>query len=409
MAVIIKQSTAMTHLMGPFIDNTDGVTAKTALSITQALTRLSKNGGDPAQKNESSTAVHKENGYYAVSLDTTDTNTVGRLRLMVTITGAMPVADDFIVIAASAYNAMVAGTAGMPTDISTLVTTNLDATVTSRLASASYTAPDNASITTILGRTDVATSTRLASASYTAPDNASITTILGRTDVATSTRLATSGYTAPDNADVVLIKTATDKLNSMVQLNGANYEYKTTALVNAPGVNASTIWGYSGRSLDSDPTLNKVSTMLEAGTAPLTYQFTADALENAPGVDASTIWAYSSRSLTDKTGFALAVTPPTAAQIDTQLSGTHGNGAWGGASGTGSIAWTYNVFNSDTGDPLDGVSIKITSDIAGLHNVASGISDAFGNATFYLDAGTYYVWCQHSGYNFSNPDTEVVS
>ena len=41
------------------------------------------------------------------------------------------------------------------------------------LLSSGYTAPDNASITTILGRTDVATSTRLASASYTTPPTTS--------------------------------------------------------------------------------------------------------------------------------------------------------------------------------------------------------------------------------------------
>lgn len=77
---------------------------------------------------------------------------------------------------------------------------NLDATVSSRLATAGYTAPPSAAairieidanstgLAAIFARTDVATSTRLASAGYTAPDNASIATILTRTDVATSTR-----------------------------------------------------------------------------------------------------------------------------------------------------------------------------------------------------------------------------
>jgi hypothetical protein len=90
---------------------------------------------------------------------------------------------------------------------------NLDATVSSRLASASYSAPPSAStvasqvrteLTTELGRIDVATSTRLASASYSAPPSAAtvatqvrteLTTELGRIDVATSTRLASGNVT----------------------------------------------------------------------------------------------------------------------------------------------------------------------------------------------------------------------
>ena len=27
---------------------------------------------------------------------------------------------------------------------------------------------------------------------------------------------------------------------------------------------------------------------------------------------------------------------------------------------------------------------------------------------FYLDPGTYYVWAAKAGYNFTNPDTEIV-
>jgi len=53
------------------------------------------------------------------------------------------------------------------------------------------------------------------------------------------------------------------------------------------------------------------------------------------------VWAAVSRTITggtiatvsDKTGYSLSVTPPTAAQIDTQLSGTHGAGAWATATG----------------------------------------------------------------------------
>jgi len=77
---------------------------------------------------------------------------------------------------------------------------------------------------TELGRIDAAVSTRLASASYTAPttpptaaQNASavrteLSTELGRVDAAVSTRLASSAYTAPANSDISAIKSKTDNL-----------------------------------------------------------------------------------------------------------------------------------------------------------------------------------------------------
>jgi hypothetical protein len=58
--------------------------------------------------------------------------------------------------------------------------------------------------------------TRLASSSYTAPDNTGIAAIESalstNLDVAVSTRLASSSYTAPDNADIAAIKAKTDNL-----------------------------------------------------------------------------------------------------------------------------------------------------------------------------------------------------
>lgn len=79
------------------------------------------------------------------------------------------------------------------------------------------------------------------------------------------------------------------------------------------------------------------------------------------------------------------------------------------AAGAGSITWTYTVTDADTGALLDGVSVWVTSDSAGLTVVASGTTDNLGVVTFYLDAGNYYIWCSKAGYNFSNPDTETVS
>lgn len=100
----IKQSTIVTKKMGPFVDDADGKTAETGLTIAQADIRLSKNGGDFAQTNNSAGATHDENGYYGVPLDATDTATLGSLRLAIHKSGALPVWQDFMVIPAHIYD-----------------------------------------------------------------------------------------------------------------------------------------------------------------------------------------------------------------------------------------------------------------------------------------------------------------
>lgn len=75
--------------------------------------------------------------------------------------------------------------------------------------------------------------------------------------------------------------------------------------------------------------------------------------------------------------------------------------------GAGAITWTYTI--TDGTDPLEGVDVWVTSDVAGTDVLASGTTNSSGVVTFYLDAGTVYVWSQKSGYTFTNPDTEVVS
>jgi len=76
--------------------------------------------------------------------------------------------------------------------------------------------------------------------------------------------------------------------------------------------------------------------------------------------------------------------------------------------GGGAIEKTYTVTDSGTGLAIPDVTVWVTSDSAGSNVLASGITDAYGKVTFYLDAGTVYIWRQKSSYDFDNPDTEVV-
>lgn len=113
----LKQSTAKTLRFGPFVDENDGKTAETALTISQADIRLSKNGGAFAQSNDAGGATHDENGWYSLQLDATDTNTLGPLTVAIHVSGALPVYRHFTVIPANIYDSLVAGSDYLLADV----------------------------------------------------------------------------------------------------------------------------------------------------------------------------------------------------------------------------------------------------------------------------------------------------
>lgn len=110
MAAFLRQSTAVDIALGPFVDATDGVTAETGLTIAQADVRLKKNNGNWAQKNNASSATHEEFGWYEAPLSATDTDTLGILMVAVSVSGALPLWREFLVIPAVVYDALVSGT-----------------------------------------------------------------------------------------------------------------------------------------------------------------------------------------------------------------------------------------------------------------------------------------------------------
>lgn len=112
----LKQSTTVTIQLGPFVDNTDGYTPETGLTITQADVRLSKNGAAFAQKNDANAATHDENGWYRCQINTTDTGTLGRLIVAVYESGALPVWREFEVLPANVFDSIVSGSDYLQTD-----------------------------------------------------------------------------------------------------------------------------------------------------------------------------------------------------------------------------------------------------------------------------------------------------
>jgi hypothetical protein len=76
--------------------------------------------------------------------------------------------------------------------------------------------------------------------------------------------------------------------------------------------------------------------------------------------------------------------------------------------GLGSVQNTITVTVNSV--PKSGVDVWVTSDAAGTNVVAGTlVTDSNGQVIFWLDPGTYYVWQQLAGYNFTVPDTLVVT
>ena len=76
-----------------------------------------------------------------------------------------------------------------------------------------------------------------------------------------------------------------------------------------------------------------------------------------------------------------------------------------GIGGSGNVTHTYTVLDEDT-NPIPDVLVE--AKVAGVV-IQTQTTDTSGEAAFYLAAGTYDFYATKAGFDFTNPDTEVVS
>lgn len=132
MAGILKYNTSASVMIGEFVDDTDGKTAKSGLSLTPSVIYLSKNGGEYTQKNQSDNAAGDPSlvGWYRCSLNGTDTNTLGMLQLAVHVSGALPVWDSWMIVPANIYDSLVTGSDLLDVSASSVLLETIDSTYT---------------------------------------------------------------------------------------------------------------------------------------------------------------------------------------------------------------------------------------------------------------------------------------
>jgi hypothetical protein len=107
----LKQSTAYTFRIGPFVDSTDGFTPETSLTIAYTACLVSKAGAAFGAKSDTTnlTSTGTTEGYYTCVLNTTDTATLGPFRVHIYVSGALPVWQDFMVVPPNVYESLVKG------------------------------------------------------------------------------------------------------------------------------------------------------------------------------------------------------------------------------------------------------------------------------------------------------------
>ena len=184
----MRKNVAGQIVAGQVNSRTDGSPLTTGASVFVTIDGGTQNAGG-------GTATHEGNGCWSYAPTQAETN-------------GNHVAFTFVHASGVNQTVNVYPVAYDPTNATTLGLTNLDATVSSRLATAGYTAPDNASVAAILVDT-AAIDARLPS------DPADQSVVIAATDAiltAVDTRLAASSYTAPDNTSVTAIKAKTDSL-----------------------------------------------------------------------------------------------------------------------------------------------------------------------------------------------------
>lgn len=109
--MFLRQATAsQSRMVGQFIDDTDFKTAKTGLTIANTDVKLNVNGAAGVNKN-SGGGTHRNNGFYSLTFDATDTATVGELAGTIVVASALPVPFKFFVVEEAVYDAIYVASA----------------------------------------------------------------------------------------------------------------------------------------------------------------------------------------------------------------------------------------------------------------------------------------------------------
>jgi hypothetical protein len=405
MTILLKQSTAVILKLGPFVDESDAVTPESGLTIAQGDIQLSKNGGAFAQTSASSpTTTYDADGFYPIPLTTTDTATLGTLVVQVTKSGALPVWVNCMVVPANVWDSLfgadllqVDATQVEGGDASDVL--DASAAVGAAVALASYDAPTKAELDSGL-------------AGLNDPTAAAIADAVWEEDITDHDAVSDSTAEALSNAGAAGTPPTVEEIADQVW---------EEAIGDHSGTSGSTAEQLAAAGAAGDPWATALPGSYSAGqagkivgdnvNAPIgTVDTVVDAIkaktDNLPSdpADESALEAAIAAAvggLNDPTAAAVADAVWDEALSGHTTSGTAGKAlgdlSVGSVAGPGATTWVVEI--DDGVNPIQGAALWVATDAAGANVVAGPlVTDSFGDASFLLDAGTYYVWMRKDGY-----------
>lgn len=243
-AEYLRQSTASQGIIvGPFLDDTNFVDEETALSIANTDVKIMMDGGASSNKN-SGGGTHRVNGMYSLTLDATDTASVGRMDISISVSGALPVWKTLYVLEEATYDFLFADGATPVADINAEVDTALG----------DYDAPTKAEFDAAIGTpSDLGGGTATIAAML---EDMAGATFDNTTDSLEAIRNASSGSTVLDNGTATAGAASTITLAGTASTTADLYNGCVIAITGGTGAGQSNII--------SDYSTGRVATVVRA-------------------------------------------------------------------------------------------------------------------------------------------------
>jgi hypothetical protein len=111
------------------VSKTDGYTAYTSGLAASDVYVWKEGGTSVAAKSDATAPTHRASGYWTCPLDATDTGTLGKLVVIAIDTDQLSYRENFTVVSAAAYDALVSGTGnGIRADVQAIAANAITAT-----------------------------------------------------------------------------------------------------------------------------------------------------------------------------------------------------------------------------------------------------------------------------------------
>lgn len=328
MTIPIRKNTAQIITVGPFLDKTDGVSPELSLTVTGCHTTLVADtadgnaptlviDADATASGGDNDLVHIANdnaGYYSLELTAAQTNRNGHGRLCINDDDVhCPVFHDLVFLDANVFDSLY-GTDKLNVDMveisgDSAAADNLEAACDGGTYNVGGGAVVAASVTT---KTDYALTSAYDAAKSAAPAGAKMDIV----DAPNSTAVTAIQAGLAKPADIPSAGSVADAV--LDEALGSHTGFLTGLLTAAgytapPSVGdiANAVWGAATRSLTEK---TGFSLSVTPPTAQNIWEYATRALTDKSGFSGS-------GTVTDKTGFSLAVTPPTAGDIASAVWG----------------------------------------------------------------------------------------